>query len=202
MIFTPRSNARWYGFGAREGRQERVVDVDDRHAEPRRGTRRRGSACSGRARRGRTAAQQLEQLRLVRVRHVVVGDAEALDVGRVVRVVGGHERDRRRRARRAGGATAGRPGSGPPRETRIAIRFGRAGVGRARQLHVEPLGDLLLERAPERAEVALLEGELHPHEELAALGVGRVLVGADDVRAGAGEEARRPRRRCRAGRGR
>ena len=46
------------------------------------------------------------------------------------------------------------------------------------------------ERAPERAEVALLEVELHAHEELAALGVGRVLVGADDVRAGVGEEAR------------
>ena len=45
------------------------------------------------------------------------------------------------------------------------------------------------ERAAERAEVALREGELHPHEELAALGVGRVLVGADDVRAGVGEEA-------------
>ena len=35
----------------------------------------------------------------------------------------------------------------------------------------------------------MLEVELHPHEELAALGVGRVLVGADDVRARVGEEA-------------
>ena len=46
------------------------------------------------------------------------------------------------------------------------------------------------ERASERGQIALLEVELHPHEELAALGVGRVLVGADDVRAGVGEEAR------------
>ena len=36
----------------------------------------------------------------------------------------------------------------------------------------------------------MFEVELHPHEELAALGVGRVLVGGDDVRAGIGEEAR------------
>ena len=43
---------------------------------------------------------------------------------------------------------------------------------------------------PSELEVAVLERELHPHEELAALGVGRVLVGGDDVRAGAGEEAR------------
>ncbi len=72
-------------------------------------------------------------------------------------------------------------------DTRTAIRFGAA-VGEA-PLHVEALADLLRERAAQRVEVAAGEVELHAHEELATLGVGRVLVGADDVRSGVGEEA-------------
>ena len=117
----------------------------------------------------------------------MVRDAEALDVGLMVRVIGGDERDL--------GVELAAPVA--PQQVDEAVVLAadqdrhplrRVGVGQP-PVHVEPVADLLRERAAERVEVALLERELHPHEELAALGVGRVLVGADDVRAGVGEEA-------------
>ena len=134
------------------------------------------------------AAQQLQQLRLVGVRHVVVGDAEALDVDLVVRVIGGDEGD-------VGVELAAAVAPQQVDEAmlllgdqdRHPLRPARVGEAVA---HVQPLGDLLLEGAAERAEVALGEVELHAHEELAALGIGRVLVGADDVRARVREEPR------------
>ena len=132
--------------------------------------------------------QQLEQLGLVRERDVVVGEPEARDVVGPVRVVGGDERDRRVQL-----AAAVAPQQVHEAVVLLAHQHGhalrRVAVGEP-PAHVELRRHLLLERASERGEIALLEVELHAHEELAALGVGRVLVGADDVRSGGGEEAR------------
>ncbi len=73
-------------------------------------------------------------------------------------------------------------------EQRDPLRLG--GIADA-PAHPEACRDLLAEAALEQLARAVeaLEVELHPQEEAPALGIGRVLVGGDDVRAELAEQA-------------
>ena len=66
--------------------------------------------------------------------------------------------------------------------------LGAPGVVQA-PLHREALGHLARER-PREVLAERVDGEGHAHEEGAALGIGRVLVGGDDVRVARGQEPR------------
>ena len=72
---------------------------------------------------------------------------------------------------------------------RGALRLVRVGEPPA---HSQRLGHLIGKRVLESGSPLLqaFQSELHPHEKGAALGVGRVLVGAEDVGVVLGEEAR------------
>ena len=82
------------GVGADEGRQEAVVDVDRRRAEPPQELGARGPACSGRGRAGRLPPSSSSARRSAAVagagvdRHVVEGEAERFDLFGVIGVVG------------------------------------------------------------------------------------------------------------------
>jgi hypothetical protein len=117
----------------------------------------------------------------------VEGHAERGHVGRVVGMVGGHERDL--------GAQLAAPVAPQQVDQAVVLArdehghpLGPVGVGQP-PAHGEALAHVAAERLRQRVQLAAPERELHAHEELAALGIGRVLVGADDVGAGRGEEA-------------
>ena len=77
------------------------------------------------------------------------------------------------------------------REASSAVTLPPVGVGEV-PLHLERPCDALAERALEIGPALrqVLEAELHAHEERPALGVGRVLVRAEDVRVVLGKEPR------------
>jgi hypothetical protein len=120
---------------------------------------------------------------------VVVRDAEAGDVALVVGVVRDHGDD-------VGLELVAAPAPAPEqveqavvlarREHRRAlclVRVGEAPVHLERLRHL--CGEGAFELVPPLEQP--LEPEHHPHEERAALGVGRVLVGAEDVGVALGE---------------
>ena len=116
--------------------------------------------------------------------------AEAGDVGRVLGMVGDDRDD-------VGVELAPPPA---PEQVEQAVIFARGeqrdalALARVREaeVHRERLRDPLREGALQllAALVQLLEPELHAHEEGAALGDGRVLVGAEDVGVGLEQESR------------
>ena len=126
-----------------------------------------------------------------RDRDVVERHAEAGDVVRVVGVVGDDGDD-------VGVELAAAPAPEQVEEAVVVARgeerhaLALARVGEA-PVHRERPADVARRtraRARRGARARLVEPELHAHEERAALGVGRVLVGAEDVGVALGEEAR------------
>ena len=196
-------------IGADERRQERVVDVDHRHAEPVEEVRARGSACSARARRGRpcrraarASAPRPRPSRRASTGTWWYGTPKPRDVGRVVGVVRDDGDD-------VGVELAAAPA---PEQVEQAVVVARREERRPlarglRRRSATPSSNGSATRSANarssssRRSQQPLEPELHAHEERAALGVGRVLVGAEDVRVAAPRGSPRPRRRCRAGRG-
>ena len=183
--------------GADERRQERVVDVDHRHAEPVEEVAREDlhvarehdevdspASCS-------RICASASALRLGLDRNVVVRDAEAGDVGRVIRMVRDDADDVGRRARRGASARAGRAGS-----DRRVTRGARCACGDLHRRSASPSRAARRRARRKRRSSSSLRSssrsraELHAHEERAALGVGRVLVGVEDVRVVLREESR------------
>jgi hypothetical protein len=181
------------GVGAGEGRQERVVDVDHRAADAGQEVAAEDLHVAGEddevelppasSSSIRASAAGFSPLTTARAHSV----RRSLDVGRVVGMVGDHERD-------LAVQLAAPPA---PEEIEQAVVLARdehrdaLGAPRVVQapLHREGLGH----RVREGLREVLAErvgGEGHAHEERAALGIGRVLVGGDDVGVARGQEAR------------
>ena len=74
--------------------------------------------------------------------------------------------------------------------------FALAGVPEA-VVHGKAARDLG-EALAQAGQLRRIDVELDPHEEAPALGIGRVLIGLDDVRSALGEGAARSPPRCRA----
>ena len=179
---------------AGERRQERVVDVDHRDGQALEELAGQDLHVARQHDEVALAVEQLEQLRLglglaLGVDgDVVVGHVEQLDVLAQVGVVGGDEDD-------AALELAAAPAPQQVEQAVVVARHQHRDPLAPRGVpqppgHAERLGDLQAEPLGEA--VALLGGEreLHAQEERAALGIGRVLVRADDVRPGLVQEAR------------
>jgi hypothetical protein len=176
------------GVRAREGRQERVVDVDHRHAELIE-ERAREDLHVAREHHDVAAPGQHAQdlplglrLRLRRHRDVHERHPEGLDIGPVPLVVGDDDGDL--------GVELAAPT--PPQQVEQAMLVARGHDrhalrpvgGREAPVERQRPGDALGEAPLEAGDVVEpLERELHAHEEAPTLGVGRVLVGDRDVRA-------------------
>jgi hypothetical protein len=181
------------GVGAREGGQERMMDVDDRRAERLQEAAAEDLHVAREDHEVEAIGQQLEHARLGRGlavrrhRHVLEARAEGLDVGRVIGMVGDDERD-------LAGQLAAAPSPEKVEQAVLLARDEHRDPGRARgvaqaPVHAEARADLGPEGLGElRAQRRQREG--HAHEERAALGIRRVLVGADDVRAARRQEPR------------
>ena len=172
-----------------------MVDVDHRHAQPLQEAAREDLHVAREHDEIDPSREQLEQLRL-RLGlaaggnlHVVVGHVEAGDVASMVGMVRDDGDD-------IGLELAATPAPEEIEQTMVVARSEHrrplplVGVREA-PVHLERLRGLsgkgTLELRPPL--VQPLEPELHAHEEGAALGIGRVLVGAEDVRVGLGQEA-------------
>ena len=118
---------------------------------------------------------------------MLVARAEALDVRRVVGMVGDHQRD----------LAVQLAAPAAPEQVQQAVVLARdehadaLGAPRVVQapLHHKAVGHRVRER-PREVLAERLDGEGHAHEERAALRIGGVLIGGDDVGVAGGEEPR------------
>jgi hypothetical protein len=185
------------GIGAREGRQERVVDVDDRRAHRPQERRREDLHVAGEHDQVELARQRVEQLRLglglgvTGDRDVPERDVEARRLALQLAVVGDDQRDLRvQLAAPVAPQQLGQAVVVARDEDRHPLAM--LGVLEPPAAGPEPgahlLGELRLERVGRLLQP--VELELQPHEELAAVGVGGVLVGLEDVAAAVAQERR------------